>query len=139
MGGSNLRRAGTVTGAGPKRVIKPTIGHPCAYSPLEFSLTGGMVGFCYFREATCAATTPPVWLPPRGGERGSREPVPGIPSLHLRQIIDGRRRITADIARRLALTLGTTPLYWMSLQTRYDLDARRPRVPAKAEPQSGAV
>jgi addiction module HigA family antidote len=36
-------------------------------------------------------------------------------------ITNGRRSITADTAMRLARYFGTSPQYWMSLQTAYDL------------------
>ncbi|MFA7567522.1 MAG: HigA family addiction module antitoxin [Alkalispirochaeta sp.] len=37
-------------------------------------------------------------------------------------IIKGRRKITADTAIRLARFFGTTPGFWMNMQTRYDLE-----------------
>jgi addiction module HigA family antidote len=46
----------------------------------------------------------------------------GVPSNRLSQIIAGKRDITADTALRLARYFGTTPDFWMNLQTAYDLD-----------------
>ena len=37
-------------------------------------------------------------------------------------IIKGRRRITADTAIRLSRFFGTTPGFWMNMQSRYDLE-----------------
>jgi antitoxin HigA-1 len=37
-------------------------------------------------------------------------------------IARGRRAITADTALRLARYFGTTPQFWMSLQSNYDLE-----------------
>lgn len=37
------------------------------------------------------------------------------------QIITGHRRITADVALRLARVLGTTPDLWLDMQKRVDL------------------
>ena len=38
------------------------------------------------------------------------------------EIIKGRRRITADTALRLSRFFGTTPGFWMNMQSRYDLE-----------------
>jgi len=46
-----------------------------------------------------------------------------VPGIWLREIIDGRRAITADTALRLAAGLGTSARFWMTLQNRYDLAA----------------
>jgi antitoxin HigA-1 len=45
----------------------------------------------------------------------------GIPPRRLTEILNGRRAISADTATRLADRLGTTPLFWVTLQTNYDL------------------
>jgi addiction module HigA family antidote len=44
-----------------------------------------------------------------------------IPMNRISAITNGRRSITADTAMRLARYFGTSPQYWMSLQTAYDL------------------
>jgi hypothetical protein len=38
------------------------------------------------------------------------------------EIVLGKRRIAADTALRLARYFGTSPQFWMGLQTDYDLD-----------------
>jgi addiction module HigA family antidote len=44
------------------------------------------------------------------------------PATRLNDIVRGKRAITADTALRLARCFGTTPQFWMNLQTNYDLD-----------------
>jgi addiction module HigA family antidote len=44
-----------------------------------------------------------------------------VPVTRINEILHGRRSITADTALRLARYLGTTPQFWMNLQTSYDL------------------
>ncbi len=46
----------------------------------------------------------------------------GVTHTRLNQIVLEKRAITADSALRLSKALGTTPGYWMNLQTRFDLD-----------------
>ncbi|MDY7028141.1 MAG: HigA family addiction module antitoxin [Spirochaetota bacterium] len=38
------------------------------------------------------------------------------------EIVKGRRRITADTAIRFSRFFGTTPGFWMNMQSRYDLE-----------------
>jgi len=50
----------------------------------------------------------------------------GIPVSRLRALVHGRRSVTATTALQLAGALGTTPEFWMNLQTAHDLwHARR--------------
>ena len=44
-----------------------------------------------------------------------------VPMNRISAIVNGRRAITADTAMRLARYFGTSPQYWMNLQTAYDL------------------
>ena len=43
------------------------------------------------------------------------------PTKVVNEIIAGKKAITPDTARELAAALGTSPQYWMNLQTAYDL------------------
>lgn len=43
----------------------------------------------------------------------------------INDIIHGKRGITADTALRLGAYFGTTPEFWINLQTRYDLKRAR--------------
>lgn len=44
-----------------------------------------------------------------------------VPPNRITAILNGQRSITADTAIRLARFFGTTPEFWMNLQTAYDL------------------
>lgn len=46
----------------------------------------------------------------------------GVPPRRINEIVLEKRRITADTALRLARYFGTSPQFWMGLQTDYDLD-----------------
>ena len=45
-----------------------------------------------------------------------------VPRPRLNDIVLGRRGVTVDTALRLGRYFGTTPEFWINLQTRYDLD-----------------
>ncbi len=45
----------------------------------------------------------------------------GISPNRIAEIVNNRRRITADTALRLGLYFGNSPEFWMNLQTHYDL------------------
>jgi len=45
----------------------------------------------------------------------------GMPPERMKEILAGRRAISADTATRLADQLGTTAQFWVTLQTNYDL------------------
>ena len=49
----------------------------------------------------------------------------GISPNRLTEIIQNRRRITADTALRLGLYFGNSPEFWMNLQNHYDLKMAR--------------
>ena len=44
----------------------------------------------------------------------------------LNDLVLGRRSVSTDTALRLGRYLGTSPEFWLALQTRYDLDAAAP-------------
>lgn len=50
-----------------------------------------------------------------------------IPVSRINEIVRERRAVTADTALRLGRYFGTTPQFWMNLQTRYDLDVAEDR------------
>ena len=58
----------------------------------------------------------------------------------LNDVVRGRRAVTADTALRLGRYLGTTPEFWINLQTRYDLDVAdrtvRRRIEREIEPRA---
>ena len=52
----------------------------------------------------------------------------GVPLQRINEIVRGKRGVTPDTAWRLAQAFGTTPEFWMNLQTTYDLARSRPDV-----------
>ncbi|MCB0310774.1 MAG: HigA family addiction module antidote protein [Bdellovibrionales bacterium] len=53
-----------------------------------------------------------------------------VPVGRISDIVRGKRAITTDTALRLALYFGTSPEFWMNLQTRFDLKiAKRELLP----------
>jgi antitoxin HigA-1 len=59
----------------------------------------------------------------------------GISPNRITDIVNNRRRITADTALRLALYFGNSPEFWMNLQAHYDLKmAQQSLGPAEAKP-----
>ncbi len=46
----------------------------------------------------------------------------GVPPRRINEIVHGQRAITADTAIRLGLFFGTSPQFWLNLQSRYELD-----------------
>ena|SRR5438105_12126879 len=49
----------------------------------------------------------------------------GISPNRIAEIVNNRRRITADTVLRLSLYFGNSPEFWMNLQARYDLKVAR--------------
>src|SRR5436190_14200381 len=45
----------------------------------------------------------------------------GISPNRIAEVVNNRRRITADTALRLSLYFGNSPEFWMNLQSHYDL------------------
>jgi len=53
-----------------------------------------------------------------------------VPARRINEIVQGQRSITADTALRLAKFFGTSEMFWLNLQSRYDLDVQRQRLGA---------
>ena len=49
----------------------------------------------------------------------------GISPNRITEIVNNRRRITADTALRLSVYFGNSPEFWMNLQSHYDLKIAR--------------
>ena len=45
-----------------------------------------------------------------------------VPPRRINEIVLGKRRITADTSLRLARFFGSSPEFWLGLQSQYDLD-----------------
>ncbi len=50
----------------------------------------------------------------------------GVPVQRVNEIVRGKRGVTSETAWLLAQSLGTTPQFWMNLQSAHDLATRRP-------------
>ena len=50
----------------------------------------------------------------------------GVPIQRVNEIINGKWGITSETAWLLSQALGTTPQFWMNLQSAYDLATGRP-------------
>ena len=55
----------------------------------------------------------------------------GISPNRIAEIVNNRRRITADTALRLSLYFGNSPEFWMNLQTHYDLKMAQRKLSAE--------
>jgi len=56
-----------------------------------------------------------------------------VPANRITAILNGSRSITADTALRISQFFGTTPEFWLNLQTAYDLKVARLTVGSKVE------
>jgi len=56
-----------------------------------------------------------------------------IPRSRANDIVRGRRAITTDTALRFGRYFGTSPEFWINLQTRYDLDTALRNLSKKIE------
>lgn len=57
----------------------------------------------------------------------------GIGAARLNEIVRGKRSITADTALRLARYFGTSPEFWLNLQSFYDLRNAERKARARIE------
>ena len=62
-----------------------------------------------------------------------------VPTNRMTGIINGERSITAETALRLARFFGTTPEFWLNLQTHYDLTIAARRDAKKIEREVEAL
>ena len=51
----------------------------------------------------------------------------GVPVQRINEIVRGKRGVTPETAWLFAEALGTTPEFWLNLQTNYDLVRFRPK------------
>jgi addiction module HigA family antidote len=51
-----------------------------------------------------------------------------VPARRINEIVKGLRSISADTALRLARYFGTSELFWLNLQARYDLELEKDRL-----------
>lgn|SRR5574337_830438 len=53
----------------------------------------------------------------------------GVPRTRIERLAHERTAVTADTALRLARYFGTSPTFWLGIQTQYDLERARRRTP----------
>jgi addiction module HigA family antidote len=68
------------------------------------------------------------YLEPFGVTQHKLAVVIGVPLRRINEIVQGKRRISADTALRLARYFGTTERFWLNLQSRHDLEVERDRL-----------
>lgn len=51
-----------------------------------------------------------------------------VPPRRINEIVKGERSISADTALRFARYFGTSELFWLNLQARYDLEVEKDRL-----------
>ncbi|MBA2481368.1 MAG: HigA family addiction module antidote protein [Planctomycetes bacterium] len=73
------------------------------------------------------------YLEPLGMSANALSLALDVPPMRINLIVRGQRSITADTALRLARYLGTTPQFWLNLQTEYDLRQAETLVGAEVE------
>jgi len=56
-----------------------------------------------------------------------------VPMNRISALVNGKRSITADTAMRLARYFGTSPQYWLNLQSAYDLEIAAIKIGSKIE------
>nr|WP_238935884.1 HigA family addiction module antitoxin [Sulfitobacter mediterraneus] len=62
-----------------------------------------------------------------------------VPRTRIERLVKGVTNMTPDTALRLARAFGTTPAYWMNLQTNYDMALAAKKVDVSGiEPLSAA-
>ena len=65
-----------------------------------------------------------------------------VPMNRISAIVNGKRAITVATAMRLARYFGTSPRYWLNLQSAYDLEVAerniRPQIEKEVLPRSAA-
>ena len=65
-----------------------------------------------------------------------------VPMNRISAIVNGNRSITVDTAMRLARYFGTSPQYWLNLQSAYDVEVAereiRPQIEKEVLPRTAA-
>jgi addiction module HigA family antidote len=61
------------------------------------------------------------FMEPHGLSRNALARAIGVPVMRISKICSGTRGLTADTALRLARFFGTSPQFWLNLQSAYEL------------------
>jgi len=51
-----------------------------------------------------------------------------VPPRRINEIVHGKRAVSANTALRLAKYFGTSPQFWLNLQSRYDLEVEKDKI-----------
>ncbi|MEW6339724.1 MAG: HigA family addiction module antitoxin [Paraburkholderia sp.] len=62
------------------------------------------------------------FLVPMGMSQNALARAMKVPPRRINEIVHGERAVSADTALRLSIVLGTTPQFWLGLQSDYDLE-----------------
>ena len=57
----------------------------------------------------------------------------GVPPRRINEIVQGKRRVTADTVLRLGRYFGMSPQFWLGLQMDYDLDREADKLAGRLE------
>ena len=61
----------------------------------------------------------------------------GVPVQRINELVRGKRGVTPETAWLLAGAFGTTPQFWLALQTNHDLARARPAYPIQPVAKAG--
>jgi addiction module HigA family antidote len=61
----------------------------------------------------------------------------GVPVQRINELVRGKRGVTPETAWLLAGAFGTTPQFWLALQTNHDLAGARPTHPIRPVAKAG--
>lgn len=78
------------------------------------------------------------FLKPKGTSQKAFAEKLGIPLNRVNEIVNGRRGVTAETAWIFATALGTSPQFWMNLQTAHDLAKAWPKLLSHVDGRIGA-
>lgn len=56
-----------------------------------------------------------------------------VPARRINEIVHGKRSISTDTALRLARFFGTSELFWVNLQNRFDLETEKDKLAGRLE------
>ena len=62
-----------------------------------------------------------------------------VPARRINEIVKGERSISADTALRFAKYFGTSELFWLNLQARYDLEVQKSRLGKRLDAEVHAL
>jgi addiction module HigA family antidote len=77
------------------------------------------------------------FLKPMGLSQNALSRGLGVPPRRINEIVQGKRRVTADTALRLARFFKMSPEFWMGLQMDYELDLEGDRLAGRLADEVG--